>query len=143
MVGAAKDASGVWVDVDVVDLGVVGASDMSLKGDIVVGGGYVPQGWRAWHMQSGLQVQLRTGWCFHVSGLSPVYAGGYCQVLPDRRTRRVVRLCDRLGGCCRLVLASWLYVLSGGFEGGRLPANCGTVRSVFLLFCYICFPLPC
>ncbi len=28
MVGAAKDASGVWVDVDVVDLGVVGASDI-------------------------------------------------------------------------------------------------------------------
>ena len=28
MVGAAKDASGVWVDVDVDDLGVVGASDI-------------------------------------------------------------------------------------------------------------------
>ncbi len=32
MVGAAKDASGVWVDVDVDDLGVVGASEVGRDG---------------------------------------------------------------------------------------------------------------
>jgi hypothetical protein len=78
------------------------------------------------------------------SGLSSVYvADGCVKVLPSCRTSRVVRPYSRLSGGCRLVFASWEYVLCGGCEGGRLFLECETGRFIHSLFYYICFSLLC